>query len=112
MMITRAQRVSVLVDLSTLRRLKKLAGKDESLSSIFDKALSIYADRLDLIAEITREERFMTPSEREAGKKLWERIVSSSTPARSPRSASKKSRSGQPSAKRSSKAHKSSSPRS
>lgn len=111
-MVTRMQRVSVRVDSSLLRQLRRLAGKGERLSVIFDKALRIYTDRLELIAEIDEEKRKMSLKEQAAAQSLWPKIVSSSIQAPSQRWPKKKAAPGKRSATRSRPGHKSSSPRS
>jgi hypothetical protein len=86
------EKVSVTLDADTLREVRRIAGKDVSLSSIVDEGLRLQLHRMRMLALLDEMDARnpVGPTERKAGEKLWEEIVSSSTRGRSRRSRPKR----------------------
>jgi hypothetical protein len=86
------EKVSVTLDADTLREVRRIAGKDVSLSSIVDEGLRLQLYRMRMLALLDEMDARnpIGPAERKAGEKLWSEIASSSTRARSRRSRPKK----------------------
>jgi post-segregation antitoxin (ccd killing protein) len=88
-------KISVTVDENVLREIRELAGGDINLSSIVDEGLRRQLQRMHMIALLDEMDARhpISACGREEGEKLWQRTVSSSTPARSRPSPAKKRRS-------------------
>jgi hypothetical protein len=86
------EKVLVTLDADTLREVRRIAGKDVSVSSIVDEGLRLQLHRMRMLALLDDMDgrNPVGPAERKAGENLWEEIVSSSTRGRSRRSRPKR----------------------
>jgi hypothetical protein len=85
-------KVSVTVDADMLREVRRIAGKDISLSSIVDESLRRQLQRMRMLALLDEMDKHnpISPTGLKSGEALWQRIESSSTRVHSPRSRRKK----------------------
>ncbi len=95
-------KISVTVDTAMLERMKHFLPGKFNLSAVLNEALRDQVHRYEMLAlldELDREDPVSEAGEI-AGEKLWQRIQSSSIPAPSPHSQTKKKSSGARSVKR------------
>ena len=80
----------------TLEEVKRIAGRDGSVSAVLAEALKKHLKRLQLIALLDQWERedSISPAGRAAGEKLWQEMQSCSIPAYLPPSRRATKRSG------------------
>ena len=87
-MIMATRKISVTLDVAVLNELHKLEGPNANVSALVNEALVRRNKQKRLTAWLDDMDRRdpMSPQDVAAGEELWQRIVSSSTPARSRRS--------------------------
>ncbi|HEX3468758.1 MAG TPA: hypothetical protein VHT05_11835 [Candidatus Elarobacter sp.] len=94
--MAKTRKISVTIDRMTLDEVKRIAGRDSSVSAVLAEALRMHLKRLQMIALIDQWERDdpSSPEQIAAGEKLWQEMHSCSIPVRLPPSRKGTRRSG------------------